>query len=454
VPENDRPEGLEALTAIILSAEGGDDKPLSAEALASRRRRRSRGRLIGVIAAVVVIAIIGTYVSLTLSSPVSAAQPSARGPAVTSPAVAAITLPQFGESAVSVGGADDYLGTSADGILAASGGTAPMPMASISKLITALVILNAKPLGVSGTGPSITFDKADAALYDKYYVLGATIAAMPAGSSMTEHDAIETMLVVSACNYAEGLADWAFGSNAAFLRAAKTWLSAHGLNGTTMVEPTGIDANNRSTPGDLIAVGKLAMADPALASIVAQPSLDSLNIPGLEGMSNTNDLLGTDGINGIKTGTLDPGGTDLLFSAQVPVGLSAPLSVVGVVLDGGSHSTVDAGVEAIIDSIKVGFHTVQLGQKGQVVGSYSTQWGTKATMVLARSASTMTWSNTPITSTITTEPLKTGASGERVGTVTWAAGKNTVKVPVVLKGTIAGPSDWWRLTHPQDTLHR
>jgi serine-type D-Ala-D-Ala carboxypeptidase (penicillin-binding protein 5/6) len=47
---------------------------------------------------------------------------------------------------------------------------------------------------------------------------------MPAGSSMTEHDAIETMLVVSACNYAEALAGWAFGSNTAFLRAAKTWI--------------------------------------------------------------------------------------------------------------------------------------------------------------------------------------------------------------------------------------
>jgi D-alanyl-D-alanine carboxypeptidase (penicillin-binding protein 5/6) len=358
-------------------------------------------------------------------------------------------MPQVGEAAVSISGGDDYLGSTADGIFDSSGGNSPMPMASISKLVTAMVILNSKPLGASGTGPTIIWTKAQHDLYDKYYLLNATIAAMPTGSAMSEHDALETMLVVSACNYAEALADWAFGSNAGFISATKKWLKAHGLTGTTMIEPTGVDAQNTSTPSDLIAIGKLAMADPAIAAIVAKTSLD---VPSLAGMPNTNDLLGSDGIDGIKTGTLIPGGSDLLFSAVVPVGAASPLTVTGVMLGGDSRASVDSAVRSLITSITSGFHEEQLATEGDVVGSYSTPWGAKASMVLGKSASTLTWSNTPITSTMTTTTLKTGASGEKVGSVTYVAGKSTVTVPVVLKGKIQGPSTWWRLTHPMQLL--
>jgi serine-type D-Ala-D-Ala carboxypeptidase (penicillin-binding protein 5/6) len=255
------------------------------------------------------------------------------------------------------------------------------------------------------------------------------------------------MLVVSACNYAEAMAIWAYGSDAAFIGATRTWLRAHGLTGTVMVEPTGIDAHNVSTPTDLIKIGKLAMATPALAGIVAKKSLD---VPSLLGLPSTNNLLGTDGVDGIKTGTL--GTSDLLFSSKVSVGTPKPLTITGVVLGGDTRASVDSDVKALIESITSGFHTDQLGEAGQVVGTYSTPWGAKASVVLARGASALTWSDAPITSTIKTTTLKTGASGETVGSVTWKAGATTVTVPVVLRGKIQGPSAWWRLTHPFELL--
>jgi D-alanyl-D-alanine carboxypeptidase (penicillin-binding protein 5/6) len=322
-------------------------------------------------------------------------------------------------------------------------------MASISKLVTAMVVLSAKPLSASGSGPTLTFDKTDEKLYDKYFALNATIAKMPTGSTMSERDALETMLVVSACNYAEAVADWAFGSEANYVYATRKWLNAHGMTHTTVVEPTGVDARNKSTPSDLITLGKLAMANPAIASIVARKSLD---VPLLAGMPNTNDLLGTDGINGIKTGTLVPGGSDLLFSAVVPVGTPTPLTLTGVMLAGYSRTSVDTEVRALIESIKSGFHQVQLGTQGDVVGTYSTPWGAEASMVLGKSANTLTWSNEPITSSMTTTTIKTGKDGEKVGTITWTAGKSTVSVPIVLQGSIKGPSAWWRLTHPSELL--
>ncbi len=430
----------EVLPAISGSVEPGK---------APKRRHRWRGRIIALVSIVLVLAVIGSYVSVTLTAPLGAAAALFHRPDVVRPAAATIALPQVGESAVSISGADDYLGPTATGVFAFSGGDGALPMASISKLITAMVVLNARPLDASGNGRTITWSKADSALYDKYFVLNATIAAMKNGSSMSEHDALETMLVVSACNYAEAMADWAFGSNAGFISATRKWLKSNGLTGTTMVEPTGLDDRNTSTPSDLIAIGKLAMANPAIAAMVGKTTLD---VPALPGMSSTNDLLGTDGVNGIKTGTLDSAGSDLLFSAVVPVNTSITLNVIGVVLSGQTRSSVDADVRTLIASLKSGFHEVPLGTQGQVVGSYSTPWGAKARMVLDKSASAFTWSNTPITATMTTTTLKTGASGEKVGSVTWVAGKTTVTVPVVLQGSIRGPSSWWRLTHPAELL--
>ena len=414
-----------------------------------RARRRKRGRIVALIIVGVILVSVGVYVPLALTAPVGAAAAETHRPDVAPPAAAALAMPSEGESAVSVAGADQYLGASASGILASAGGDAPVPMASISKLITAMVILNAKPLSsATDAGPTLTFDKTDHALYDKYYVLNATIAAMPTGSSMSEHDALETMLVVSACNYAEAVSDWAFGSQAAFLSATKKWLAANGMTHTTMVESTGIDAHNVSSPSDLITLGKLAMANPAVAAMAAKTSLD---IPFLQGMANTNDLLGRDGVTGLKTGTLDGYGSNLLFSASVLVtGLTAPLTVVGVVLGGATRESVDTDVTRLIDSLKAGFHQVPVATYQEPVGTYTTPWGASAKMVLANAASVYTYSNTPITSTMTTTTLTTGKDGEKVGSVTWKAGISSVTVPVVLDGSIAPPTAWWRLTHPTE----
>lgn len=448
VTQQDPPDWFSELASASPSEESRPEPgPPTPEVQAKRKRRRRTGRIIAIVAAAVVLALVGTYASLTLTARVGAAAATTHRPDVSLPPAAKIALPTSGEAAVSVAGANDYLGSSASGTLATSGGNGALPMASISKLVTAMVVLDARPLGGSGNGSTITWTKADAALYDKYYLLNATIAAMKSGSSMSEHDAIETMLVVSACNYAEAVADWAFGSNAAFVYQTNKWLKAHGLDHTTLVEPTGIDPRNTSTPSDLVAIGKLAMANPALASIVAKTSLD---VPSLVGMPNTNDLLGTDGVDGIKTGTLE--GSDLLFSSVVSVGTPTPLTITGVVLAGASRASVDSEVQSLITSITSGFHEVQLGTQGEDVGTYSTPWGSKAKMILAKDASTLTWSDTPITSTMSTTTLKTGANGEKVGSVTWTAGKNVVTVPVVLQGKIEGPSAWWRLTHPFQIL--
>lgn len=243
----------------------------------------------GVVAALLVAGI-GTYIPVTLLVAPPEATVSVTEPELAQPAAFTPALPDVGASAISVMGAENFPGTvGADGILAASGGAEARPIASISKVITALLILEARPLGAADAGPTITFSKADADLYDKYYLLGATVESMRRGSAVTQRDGLELILAASASNYAEAVSTWAFGSQTNFRAAVTEWLAERGLAGTSIVEPTGIDPRNVSTPADLIAIGKLAMTNPVVAEIVQSPSID---VPGLGVFGNRNDMLG------------------------------------------------------------------------------------------------------------------------------------------------------------------
>lgn len=214
--------------------------------------RCGRRVLLGILAVVAMLLLVsGGYAAWALTTPLAPPVITSEAPHAAPGPAAAIALPVDGASAISVTGGEEYLG--ADGFSLAGGTGEARPIASISKLITALVVLDAHPLvDAVDPGPTITFDKADHDLYDAYYVRGVTIAAMPTGSSMSLHDALATMLIPSASNYAEAVSTWAFGSQSAFLRAARDWLAAQGMSGTTIVEPTGLSPRNISTPADLM----------------------------------------------------------------------------------------------------------------------------------------------------------------------------------------------------------
>lgn len=446
-------EQFSDLSEMITRAQADADLDLARQldpgVVAANKRRRRRRRVIAATITLAAVAAVSTYLPVTLLAPAPAATLTLDEPVITPPAAVAFALPDVGASAVTVMGAEEFAGTvGTDGILASSGGADQRPIASITKLVTALVILDAKPLGAADSGPTITFSKADAALYDKYYVMGATIQPMKAGSTMSEREALQVMLISSATNYAEAVSTWAFGSQANFRSAARAWLDARGLSGTTIVEPTGIDPGNVSTPTDLLALGKLALEHPVVSVIVGSPGF---SLPGLSG-SNTNTLIGIDGINGIKTGTLEQAGSCLLFSASVEIGLRKSIIVVGVVLGGYNHHSVDAAVRALLGSIRSGFHEVPLVTAGQRLGSYTTPWGEEAIVVAEKDASVLTWSDTPVTSTSEAKPVTTAADGSRVGDITFAAENATVTVPLMLEGDIDGPDGWWRLTHPAELL--
>jgi D-alanyl-D-alanine carboxypeptidase (penicillin-binding protein 5/6) len=436
------PDGLSELSELLLY---DDHSPDGAARTRARRIRRWVLLVFAILFTAALVAVVG-YVGWATTAPLGPPAVTSQAPSVPTTGAAAIVLPTEGSSAISISGGDAYLGAAASGVWAATGTGEPRPIASITKIVTALVILEAKPLaGPDDPGPQITFDKAAHDLYDEYYVQGVTVAEMPTGSSMSLHDALATMLIPSASNYADAVSTWAFGSQTGFLGAARRWLSAHGLTGTTIVDPTGISFRNTSTPSDLLAIGKLAAANPVVAKIAATPSI---SLPSIGNRPNTNGLLGTHGITGLKTGNLGEGTYNLLYTASLDVGAAEPLDITGVVLGGFSRDEANGSVIGLLDSIRSGFHHVPLAAAGQQVGSFSTPWGATARMVIDQSASIFTWSDTPITIDMQTTTPAAYQDGEVIGSITWTAGPHTATADVVIEGTIDPPTEWWRLTHP------
>jgi D-alanyl-D-alanine carboxypeptidase (penicillin-binding protein 5/6) len=431
------PDTLDDLTDLLDHAPG-----------ATRSDGRA-GRIALLVFFAVVLAVLGSgggYVWWASSAALPAPSVTSQAPTAGAGPAASLALPSSGQMLMSVEGGEAYLGPDAAAAFVSSGGDDPRSIASIAKLVTALVILDAHPLdGPDDTGPTISFTEADTDLYDQFYVQDAVIARMPDGLRMSLYDSLATMLLPSASNYAVANARWAFGSEGAYVQAARSWLSANGLDDTRIVDATGIDARNTSTPSDLIALGRIAAANPVIARLT---STTSISVEGPGTVTNTNDLLGTLGINGLKTGNLGDGSFNLLFTSALDVGIGAPLVITGVRMGGATHDSTDDDVARLLQSLQDGFHDVDLGTAGEDIGTITTPWGSEASLVLARSTAIRTWSDTPVSVDLVTTAPQSYADGEVVGSVTWTAGPQSAASDVKIKGEIDEPTLWWRLTHP------
>jgi D-alanyl-D-alanine carboxypeptidase (penicillin-binding protein 5/6) len=376
------------------------------------------------------------YLPMTLLAPVKPSLVTVSAPTEATPEVPELAFPRYGASAI---GAVGY-----PGVLAHDGSTKPLPMASITKVITALVVLDKHPLAVGEAGPTATMTAADAALYGTYLAQNGTVSTVSAGMTFTERQLLELTLIKSANNYTTSMAVWAFGSQEKFLKAARAWLAEQGLDRIVIKEPTGIDRSNVAPAAQLIELGRIALTHPVIAEIVATKSAA---VPPLGVLPNTNELLGRHGVDGIKTGTLDDFGANLLFSADYLVGEST-VTVIGVVLGGPDHDVIDRDIVKLLDSAVANFTEVEVAADAEAFATYTAIWGDSVAAVATDRATLLTWAGAPVTVEVVTEEVRTGTAGEDVGDLIFTSGPTTVQVDLELGADLDDPGAWWRLTNP------
>lgn len=401
----------------------------------ARTYRRRRIVVFGGLAAFLAVAI---YLPTTLLAPLSEHAPGVLEYAVEAQPAASIGYPEYGASGF---GAVGY-----PGVLGSDGSSTPVPIASISKVITALVVLEARPIAEGSDGELLTFDEQDQQYFLDQIPVDGSRADVAIGETLSERGVIEKMLVVSSNNHSLSLARWAFGSLDDFTTAAGAWLTAHGLDDTTIVEPTGLSPRNASTVADLIEIGKLALADPVVSQIVATGAIE---LPESGPVANSNGLLGIGGVDGIKTGNTDEAGSCLLFSADRQIG-SQTVTIVGVVLGGPDDAATEAAVQQILDQAYAGFREIEVVAQGTELATYATPWGDAAVAVAAESATALVWADTPVTVTVEAASIRLADDGAPTGELDVTVGERAFSVPLVLRGTIDDPGPWWRLTHPAE----
>jgi hypothetical protein len=224
-----------------------------------------------------------------------------------------------------------------------------VPIASLTKMMTALVTLNALPISVNETGPCITTTETDAATYAADAASDQSSISVAAGEHLCERDLLRGLLVHSASNYAamlSAMVTGASGADALALMVSRMNEMAHsmGLVGTHYADVAGFNDGSVSTATDQVRLAAALMTYPFVRATV---DLTSINDPYAGEQASFTPLVGLDGVDGVKSGrTAAAGGCDAMAVAyRTPLGTDQSYVVV---LDArGGDLLTPAGAEAL-----------------------------------------------------------------------------------------------------------
>ncbi|WP_145868706.1 D-alanyl-D-alanine carboxypeptidase [Streptomyces capillispiralis] len=350
-----------------------------------------------------------------------------------------IPWPADGQAALDV----DGIGT-----FGSSGEQKPVPIASVAKVMTAYLVLREHPLKSGAEGPMIKIDE----LAEKQSDAGQeSTVNVTAGDEISQREAVESILIASANNVARLLARWDAGSEKAFVEKMNEAAKDLGMTNTTYTDPSGLNNTTVSTAVDQVKLARAAMKQPAFREVAAMMSYDDykgVNHP------NWNQLVGSNGVVGIKTGTTTSALGNLVFAAKKDVG-GETRTVVGAVVRqpaGGKDNTIlsaalTAGDE-LIRAAQAALESATLLKKGTVVGYVDDGLGGRTPVAVTEDVKAVGWAGLSVKLTFAGDELPHSAgAGTKVGTLTVGDGTSSaVKVPVALRSDLVEPGFMDKLT--------
>ncbi|MBK8889042.1 MAG: D-alanyl-D-alanine endopeptidase [Dechloromonas sp.] len=201
-----------------------------------------------------------------------------------------------------------------------------VPIASISKLMTAMVVLDAK----------LDMNEVIAIGDDDVDGLKGTRSRLPVGTTMTRETAMLLALMSSENRAANSLGRHYPGGLPAFVKAMNRKAQALGMQNSRFEEPTGLSSNNVSTAHDLARMVAAAARYPEIRAFSTTGDA-RVDLNGhIREFHNTNALVRSDNweIGVSKTGYISEAGRCLVMQARV-----ADKPVVIVLLDSAGKMT-------------------------------------------------------------------------------------------------------------------
>jgi len=187
----------------------------------------------------------------------------------------------------------------------------PTPIASVTKLMTAMVMLDAHlPMD----------DQLQISDEDVDYVK-RTSSRLRVGTTLTRGELLQLALMASENRAASALGRNYPGGISAFITAMNNKAQTLGMNSTRFVDPTGLDSNNVSTAEDLAKMVNAAYLYPEIREVSTLPSQE-VNLYGRRNPTNfvnTNALVraGNWVIGLSKTGFINEAGRCLVMQAEI-----------------------------------------------------------------------------------------------------------------------------------------
>ena len=190
----------------------------------------------------------------------------------------------------------------------------PLAPASVTKVMTMLLIMEAIDAGKIGWDDTVTASESAAAK-------GGSQIYLKVGETMSVSDMVKSIAVSSANDCACAMAEHLAGSESAFVDMMNTRAKELGMNDTNFVNCTGLDdspeaANHRTSAHDIAIMSRELLKNHPDIKKFTTVWMDTVR-NGAFGLSNTNKLIRFyNGATGLKTGFTSGAGYCLSASAQ------------------------------------------------------------------------------------------------------------------------------------------
>lgn len=316
-------------------------------------------------------------------------------------------------------------------VLYAQNAEESLPPASVTKIMTLLLIMEAVDSGVASLDDTVTVSANAASM-------GGSQVYLKEGEQMRLEDLLKSVVIASANDAAVALAEHLSGSVPTFVARMNKRARELGMTGTNFENVTGLDdtAENHLTSARDIALMSRALIAHRTILNYSSIWMDTIR-EGAFGLTNTNRLVRFyPGCTGLKTGSTSKAGFCVSATAE-----REQLSLICVIMGAESRDVRNAAAASLLDWGFANFalYTAPAGSSTPV----KVAGGIKNECPLRYEAFSCVLPKEKLKAVTTEETLPSGIrapirEGDEIGTVVYRAGEEEIgRVPVVAAENIS-----------------
>jgi len=345
-------------------------------------------------------------------------------------------LPRAGAAALEVAGKSAVLMDAATGtVLYEKNAHEPLAPASVTKVMTMLLIMEAIDSGTLGWEDMVTASEAAAAK-------GGSQIYLKVGETMSVTDMVKSIAVSSANDCACAMAEHLAGSEGAFVEAMNAKAKELGMNDTNFVNCTGLDddpdaKNHKTSAYDIALMSRELLVNHPDIKKFTTIWMDTVR-DGAFGLSNTNKLIRFySGATGLKTGFTSGAGYCLSATAE-----REGMELIAVVMGCETSKERNAACKSLLD---MGFANYALvSPELREEASVAVKLGSAESVRLVPGQQPKLLIDKALKGSVTTDVSLSEAvtapvaSGQKLGQLTIRAGERILaEIPLVAEAEVA-----------------